>query len=170
MKSLKLLIGMFLLACLGCTGCGANLANTPPETVRAEIRAAVTVAKDAWMIVATTCVNAADATGDESIRTQCAKYLVPARTIIITAAQAVDSGWNTQVACDLSIGVDLIARAAADLRVDAKILVIVQDAATLAKMVAGPACVGGPPADDAGAPITRTSVMCHRDGGSSCFN
>ena len=170
MKYLRLLIVSFLLVCLGCTGCGSGLANTPPELVRAQGRAAVSVAVDAWKIVATVCVEASDAAGDDRIREQCAKYLVPARTAIIAAATALDTKWNSQVACDLYKAVELVRLAAQDLNVPDPVIRVVNDAAILAKTVAGPTC-SVVSTEDAGAavpmPLTRG---CHRDGGASCFN
>ena len=66
--------------------CAPTNAPVPP---RAEARAAVLVAKDAWVTAATACIDLAKETMIDNAT--CAKYLEPAHDAIVVAADAVDA-------------------------------------------------------------------------------
>ena len=148
---------MFLV--VACTGCGA--ASSPANAPRAATRAAVDVAKDAWVIVGTSCVDAAKIAKNDQIRVKCAHYLLPARDLISYAAEAVDTQWSPKAACALSQGVLLVADGAKDLVTYSKtIQPLVDDAVALANvMVGSAACVpvdAGPPPAPPAAVAPRT--------------
>ncbi len=147
---------MFLV--IACTGCGPS---TPGAvTPRAATRAAVDVAKDAWVIVGTSCVEYAKAAKDDHIRVKCAHYLMPAKELISYAAGAVDTQWSPKAACALSQGVLLMADAAKDLvKFNVTVQPLVDDAVALASAMVGSDQCAAP---DAGAPPLAPAVLAPR--------
>ncbi len=143
------ILGLFLILG-GCSvvGCGGSN-GAPPVSPTAAARGAVDVAKDAWVVAATACTDAAEESGDDLIRQKCADVLIPARTLIIAAAQAVDTQWSPKAACDLAQGVALVAKSleALPLNFSADIKTVIDDAATLAVAAVGSASCS---ASDAG--------------------
>ena len=144
MKKFLICTLAFLLA--SCSACGA--APTPaPGTARASTRAAVDVAKDAWVLVATGCIDTAKATGKDTIREACAKYLVPAHGLIQAAADAVDANWSAGAACDLVQAASLMSDGLQNIQLQpgiaADVLPVVLDAMKLAKDLAGNCVVDG---------------------------
>lgn len=135
-----------LLLVLG-VGCGS--ATPAPGSPTSAARGAVDVAKDAWVTAASACVDAAEEANSYDIRQKCAEVLVPARALILDAANAVDTEWSPKAACDLAQAAALIAQAAASLPVQFSkdISAVIQDAAVLAQAAAGSAACS---ASDAG--------------------
>jgi hypothetical protein len=110
---------------------------------RATARAAVDVAKDAWVLVARACIDTAETTNNDELRIQCAKYLSPAHNLIQSAADAVDTNWTQGAACDLAHATDLLVEtlhnvnlgpAANDVRAT------IEDAVSLANQSSGYSC------------------------------
>lgn len=107
----RLLLVPVLAAVFACGG-----ATPSPAAVRAGSRAAVDVAKDAWVLVAHACIDAAQEMGDAgdgpALEGKCASYLSEAHDLIVAAAEAVDTDWSPKAACDLAQATVLVAGAA----------------------------------------------------------
>lgn len=127
-------------------GCGG--ATPSPQTVRAKARASVDLAKDAWVLMANACVDAVTTTGDATLAAKCGKPLEVAHDLIVSAAVAVDTNWNTSASCNLENAVDLIASALPLVGAAAPgIAPTVLDAVSAAQLGAGTLCQHNPPAD-----------------------
>lgn len=139
-KFLVATLSFLLASCTACTGCGA-VAPAPAANPRASTRAAVDVAKDAWVLVAHGCIDTAEALNDDNIRMQCAKYLTPAHGLIQAAAGAVDANWNAGAACDLVNAAVMLNSALSNVQlgngIAADVLPVVEDAMKLAKDLSG---------------------------------
>src|ERR1700682_4263861 len=126
---------LFLFAC----SCGG--ASSVPGTPRSASRAAVDVAKDAWVLAANACVDAAQATNSKALLKKCAGPLTDARVLLMAAADAVDGTWTPQAGCDVLNAVMLVAKAVGGLGVYGQdILPVVTDSVALATGIAGGAC------------------------------
>jgi hypothetical protein len=154
MKHLSRLAYLFLF--LAVCSCGG--APSAPATPRSAARAAVDVAKDAWVLVANACVDAAQVTNSKALLHKCAAPLTAARVLLLVAADAVDGAWTAQAGCDVLDAVLLVAKGAGSLGAyGVSVLPVVQDAVMLATGVAGSACQtadASPPAPEA-APALR---------------
>lgn len=130
---------IFLFLCLFAFSCGG--APSAPATPRSAARAAVDVAKDAWVLVANACVDTAQVTGSKALLKKCGQPLQDARVLLMAAADAVDGAWTTEAGCDVLDAVLLVARSAGGLGAyGTSVLPVVQDAVMLATGVAGSAC------------------------------
>ncbi len=128
-------------AALGFAACGCGGAAPPAVTARATQRSAAAVAKDAWVLVAQTCVSLSQERQDDSIRVKCGVYLVPAHDLILVADDAVDTQWSTSAACELVQATGLVASAAEVLGASSpQVKAVATDAAVVAKALAGAAC------------------------------
>jgi hypothetical protein len=122
-------------------GCQCGGAAPVVKNPRPAARAAVDVAKDAWVVVADACVAAAEEANDDSIRAKCAKVLKPAHDMIVDAAEAVDTNWNAGAACALSNAMKLVDQAASGLSLFARpTQAVVADALAVAQDLAGAGC------------------------------
>jgi hypothetical protein len=95
-----------LIGCIAALSCCKPAQAPTVHSVRADLRAATSLAKDAWVIAGQICVDTAEATKDDSIRDKCSKVLIPAHDKIVDAAKAVDAlapdGDSNNVVCILS--------------------------------------------------------------------
>lgn len=98
-----------LLALLALIGCSP--ANSPAQ-VRADARAVVSLAQDAWIATGQVCVNLAVANSDQGLLDKCKSILLPARDSLIAAEAALDA-WSAadqgNIACLVSKAVAGIA-------------------------------------------------------------
>lgn len=115
--------------------CGA----TPPvvQTARPAARAAVDVAKDAWVLLAHACIDVAKIPGtDPKILDACQKTLPTAHDLILDAATAVDVDWSPKSGCAVLQAAQLLAQVASGLGgLGTTILPVVTDAVALAGVV-----------------------------------
>lgn len=128
--------------------CGGNMSQA--QTARATARAAVDVAKDAWVAVANACVDVASVDPDAgpALEANCGVYLAPAHDLILSAGAAVDTDWSPKAACDLAQATALVAKAAQSVAsLKGTAAVVAQDAATMAAAIAASAACSA----DAGA-------------------
>jgi hypothetical protein len=124
-------------ACLtaGCAGAPA----APPVDPRPAARAAVDVAKDAWVVAANACIAAVQSGAGDAVQQVCSKNLDQAHDLIVVAATAVSTGWNSNAACDLAEGAKLLVAVSNSLS-SADVAAVVSDAAVVAQGLAGGAC------------------------------
>lgn len=142
---MKKLLALLLLA----TACGGATSN--PATPRAVARASVDLAKDAWVMLANACVDAVQTTGDPSLVDSCGKPLEAAHDLIISAATAVDTNWNTSAACELQNATTLIASALPlVVKTHPEVAPTVTDAVSAASLLTGLACADLGPKDAGG--------------------
>lgn len=99
------LVGLYALifVVLGCGG--TQVAVSKPE-----VRAAIDVAKDAWVLTAQSCVDAAAVTGNTTIAPACRAVLDPAHDLILAAAKAYDASGQPDL-CALNAAAGDIASA-----------------------------------------------------------
>lgn len=130
-------------ALLFCMACGAaSPTASAPKNVRADARAAVDVAKDAWVVTANACLDAAQLTGDTSLKEKCGVPLEAAHDLIIAAADAVDTQWTDGAACSLARATLLIQSVVPALGAPgADVAAVTNDAAAVAQRYVTAACV-----------------------------
>lgn len=107
----KLLQALVLAATLG--GCSGSSTVVQSPT-RPQLRAAIDVAKDAWVLTASSCIDAAQITGNSQIVVNCRKALDPAHDLIVAAAQGLDASGTVDL-CALQAAMGGIASAANEL-------------------------------------------------------
>jgi hypothetical protein len=96
---------VFAFAALNCEACKLPLPSAPPRSAQ---RAAVSVAADAWIVAANTCLDVVNLNGDEKLRKLCVATLHPAHDLIALAAEAVDTQWTSESSCNLAQAMSLI--------------------------------------------------------------
>ena len=135
-RLVQILGGAMIASAIAVVGCVSTTVNAVSSPTAAP-RAAVEVAKDAWVLTATACQDAAEAANDDSIRTKCGAVMLPARDLILVASAAVDTTWSPKAACDLAQGVTLVVQAANGLPVtySAEIGTVLSDAKVLVNKV-----------------------------------
>lgn len=137
---MRFLLPVALLACLACGA--ASPTASAPKNVRADARAAVDVAKDAWVVTANACLDAAQLTGDTSLKDKCGKPLEAAHDLIVAAADAVDTQWTDGAACSLTRATLLIASVVPSLGAPgADVVAVANDAAAVARAITPFTCV-----------------------------
>jgi hypothetical protein len=134
---MKRIIALAITAALFAACSLFTIGNAPVKnaTAHAEMRAAVALAKDAWMSAAQACVDVAHANNDE-MPPVCRTALVPAHGLIVAAAKAVDASNDAPkaAACELADAVHEIASVLPTLGPAGKeIAPIVNDAVILAE-------------------------------------
>ncbi len=123
---------LFVLA-LPTFGCSSTPA--PQMVSRATARAAVDVAKDAWVTASDVCKAAG--TADPAVGAKCAEPLDVAHDLIVASALAVDTNWDGNAACSLAKATLLVSTAATFVPVSASGLTLIKDADDMAKSVLG---------------------------------
>ncbi len=99
---------LILASLLALTACGGKPAVSP-DMVRANARAAVSVAKTAYVLVANACLDVSTITGNGAVATTCANALDPAYNMIVDAAAAVTRLEWLLLAVDIGLVAGLLA-------------------------------------------------------------
>lgn len=142
-----------IVLCCSCALIGGifGASASAPASPTAAARAAVLVAKSAWVDAADLCLAMADAGGYAPSTMACGKDLDAAHQLIIDASGAVDSGWNSSAVCDLVQGAKLVELVAIDLGVtDTRVRSVLADAVVLAIALPGGECDAGAAIKDGG--------------------
>jgi len=135
---MKYIVGVAAALFMLTTGC-FKTSFSPAQDVRPVARAATDLAKDAWVLAATACLDAANAAGDDAIRAKCEKVLTPAHDLIAAAAEAVDTSWTDGAACDLLKATGMVVLATKDFSQNG-IGPTIADAAKIAATLTSAAC------------------------------
>lgn len=137
----------FLVLALALTGCVPAQSPGQVSTLRGELRAAVDLAKDAWVVAGQACIDVSEAAHDGKIAAACKTVLAPAHDDIVAAAMAVDAlplaatVPPPAVVCTLAKAMTGISQVTGYLgKVASEVAPLIQDASALANKLAGTSC------------------------------